>query len=186
MKILCTGNTYKTIPDSLSTLYPNIDFISRRNGYDLDTIEGRALFKNIITDYDVFINHSELTGDGQCELLRITHDVCTNIKVINIGIVLEFEQWAWYKPEIHVAKNKLKKLSLSLNSEKFKTTHLILGGVASINNRFDHQRLDGMQVAEVIKYIIDSPFNIPLMFIENTNDELIQHYMNISSNINVV
>jgi hypothetical protein len=186
MKILCTGNLSKTIPYSLSKLFPDIDFISRSNGYDLDTSEGRIQFKNIIIDYDVFINHSELPGDGQCELLHIAHDVCTNIKVINIGTVLELEEWAWYNPNTHIVKNKLKKLSLSLNSEKFKTTHLIIGGLASIESGVDHQRLNGMQVAEVIKYIIDSPINIPLMHIENTNDELMQHYMNISSKVNVV
>jgi len=179
MKILCTGNIYKTIPYNLSKLFSNIDFISRSNGYNLDTIEGRTQFKNIIVNYDVFINHSELPDDGQYELLSIVHEVCKTIKVINIGSVLELEEWAWYNPQTHIVKNKLKKLSLSLNSEKFKTTHLILGGLVSLDSKYDHQRLNGMQVAEVIKYIIDSPINIPLIHIENTNDELRAYYSKI-------
>lgn len=180
MRILCTGNPTRGITYQLSTILPDIDFISRSNGYDLTTIEGIDKFKEIISNYNIFINHSQLIPGVQCELLTIAHESWDYGQVINIGSILELEEWAWYDTETHIDKNKLKKLSINLNSERFKSTHLTVGGLAKDNTN-DNQRLSSLQVANVIKYIIDSNIHIPLMQIENTNDELIRHYQHIKN-----
>lgn len=174
MKILCTGNPNFGIAQSLKKIYPKITFISRTNGYDLITDEGIIKFKQLLLEYDVFINHSQLEGDYQRKLLMYTNQVWTTGHVINIGSVLEFKQWEWIEPVTAEEKRQLRDLSLSLSSEYFKTTHLILGGLQSSND--DPLRIHTDRVAETIKWILENENHIPLLYVDHISDELIKRY----------
>jgi hypothetical protein len=176
MKIICTGNPNRQgIAQSLQRLYPDITFVSRSNGYDLTTEQGLAKFKELLPTYNVFVNHSQLTGNTQRVLLQLARELWTRGHVINIGSVMEFPQWEWIEPKAAEEKRLLRNLSLELSSEHFKTTHLILGGLQSSNN--DSQRIHTDRVAETIKWILENVNHVPLIYVDHISDQLINHYL---------
>lgn len=176
LKILCTGNPQDPgIAKELQKLYPNTTFISRSSGYDLLSNDGIDKFKQIVSEYDVFINHSQLIPDGQVKLLTLASEILKNARIINIGSVLEFDKWKWIDPESAKEKVKLRELSLSLNSESLKTTHIVVGGLKSTDD--DHMRLDPMDVAKSIKWILESDIEVPLIYVENSSDELTKYWL---------
>jgi hypothetical protein len=176
MKILCTGNPSGGIAQSIQRLYPDTTFISRSNGYDLTTDEGIDKFKNIISNFNVFINHSQLQGTTlQRDLLLYTRKAWTEGYVINIGSVIEFKRWEWLEPAAAEEKRQLRDLSLELSSEHFKTTHLVVGGLQSCNN--DPLRIHTDRVAETIKWILENENHIPLLYVDHVSDELIKRYL---------
>ena len=174
MKILCTGNPSFGIAQSLQKIYPNITFISRSNGYDLTTEEGVSKFKKLVLEYEVFINHSQLESDYQRKLLTYTNQVWSSGHVINIGSVIEFKQWEWIEPTAAEEKRQLRDLSLSLSSEHFKTTHLIVGGLQSCND--DPLRIHTDRIAETIKWVLENENHVPLLYVDHVSDELIERY----------
>jgi len=175
MKIICTGNPTVGIAKSLQQIYPDITFVSRSTGYELTTREGRDKFKKILPNYHVFINHAQLDGDSQIELLKITRDIWTTGHVINIGSVMEFKKWEWLEPKAAEQKRQLRDLSLEFSTEHFKTTHLIVGGLQSCNN--DPLRIHTDRVAETIKWILENENHIPLLYVDQVSDELIKRYL---------
>ena len=175
MKILCTGNPKDGIACSLKELYPDTMFISRSNGYDLTTDNGKDKFKNLLADYNVFINHSQLDGDLQRQLLTVVSQAWTHGHVVNIGSVLEFKKWEFIEPAAAEEKRKLRDLSLELSSEHFKTTHLIVGGLQSCND--DPLRIHTDRVAETIKWILENENHIPLLYVDHVSDELVKRYL---------
>lgn len=175
MKILCTGNPSGGIAQSLQKIYPETTFISRSNGYDLTTAEGVDKFKKLLPDYDVFINHAQLSGTIQRDLLKYVSEIWTTGYVINIGSVIEFKRWEWLEPKAAEEKRQLRELSLELSSEHFKTTHLIVGGLQSCND--DPLRIHTDRIADTIKWILENESHIPLMYVDHVSDELIRRYL---------
>jgi hypothetical protein len=175
MKILCTGNPKDGIACSLKAMYPDTTFISRSNGYDLTTPAGLNKFKSLLSDYNVFINHSQLYGDLQGQLLTIVSQTWTHGHVVNIGSVLEFKKWEFIELSAAEEKRKLRDLSLELSSEHFKTTHLIVGGLQSCND--DPLRIHTDRVAETIKWILENENHIPLLYVDHVSDELVNRYL---------
>jgi len=175
MKILCTGNPQTGIAQSLHVLYPDTTFISRTNGYDLNTEQGIVKFKELLPNYDVFINHSQLESDTQRKLLTYAKQAWSHGHVVNIGSVMEFAKWEWIEPVAAEEKRKLRDLSLELSSEHFKTTHLIVGGLQSCNN--DPLRIHTDRIAETIKWVLENENHVPLLYVDHVSDELIKHYL---------
>lgn len=175
MKILCTGNPTDGIAKSLQQIYPDTMFISRSNGYDFTTEDGIEKFKALLPEYNVFINHSQLVGDLQRQLLTFASQEWAAGHVINIGSVMEFKKWEWIEPAAAEEKRLLRDLSLELSSEHFKTTHLIVGGLQSCNN--DPLRIHTDRVAETIKWILENENHVPLMYVDHVSDELIKRYL---------
>lgn len=176
-KIICTGNTFApSITHYLDQLYPDITFVSRTTGFDLSTQEGLDKFKSILPYYNVFINHSQLMPGVQETLLKYAHEVWKYGHVINIGSILEFDKWEWFDPESAVDKRALRDLSLSLSSENFKTTHIIIGGLKTPDNDFI---LESKQVADMIKFVIEAKCYIPLLYIDNINDKLEEKWLSL-------
>jgi hypothetical protein len=174
MKILCTGNPKKGIAKEICNLFPNADFISRTNGYDLNSINGQEDFKNIISNYDVFINHSQLDIGVQIKLLEYTNNAWDKGIVINIGSIIEFPKWEWIDLEAAIDKRKLRDLSLNLINENFKTSYLILGGLISdcAVEYLDPLRIYPSKVANIIKWILENDLDIPLIYIDKMSDKL--------------
>lgn len=175
MKILCTGNPSGGIAQSLRNIYPDITFVSRTNGYDLTSENGIEKFKALLPNFNVFINHSQLEGDFQRQLLLHASQAWTNGHVISIGSVLEFPKWEFIEPEAAKEKRRLRDLSLALSSEHFKTTHLIVGGLQSCND--DPLRIHTDRIAETIKWILENENHIPLMYVDHVSDELVNRYL---------
>jgi hypothetical protein len=169
MKILCTGNPVAGIAKELQSLYPDTCFISRTNGYDLSTIEGIDKFKELLPNYDVFINHSQLLPGTQQLLLQHAYAIWNSGHVINIGSVLEFKQWEWIEPDAAEDKRQLRERSLALGNELFKTTHLIIGGIRDN----DICRMHPVHVAKAIMWILENEVHIPMLYIDKLSNEVL-------------
>lgn len=175
MKILCTGNPQGGIAQSIQKLYPSTTFISRSNGYDFTTQDGIDKFKTLLPNYNVFINHSQLEGNLQRQLLIHASQAWVTGHVINIGSVLEFKKWEFIEPAAAEEKRLLRDLSLDLSSEHFKTTHLIVGGLQSCNG--DPLRMHTDRIAETIKWILENKNHVPLLYVDRVSDELVKRYL---------
>ena len=168
-KILCTGNPLHIgIAKELNGIFPNIDFISRSNGYDFSDSASVDKFKEIIGNYNIFINHSQLVDNMQEELLIETAKLWDEGHVINIGSVLEINNIQWLDPKTAEEKCSLRARSLILRNEKFKTTHMIIGG---FNDQYESEgRSNPKNIALMIKWILESNIDIPLIWVDKIND----------------
>lgn len=163
MKILCTGNPNVTgIPQSIRSIFPDTTFISRSTGNDLNTAEGKDYFRNLVKDFDVFLNVSQLGYGVQEELFHIVKESWTSGSVINIGSVVEFDKWQFLDPDAAKQKLSLRNASIDACTSSFKTTHLMVSGFKTDDNN-DEDRMDPMRIAEAIEWVLKSKAHIPLL-----------------------
>ncbi len=172
-RILCTGNPNDVgLAKSIKSLYPETTFLSRSSGYDLFefTCDTEIKFREQLKLHNVFINYSWVTYGVQQKLLQITAEEWIKGHVINIGSTNEDHNvLARLEPEYTEDKLKLRSLSLQLNNEHFKTTHVVVGGfqatsVGSMPN------MDPINIANAIKWIIEQEFEIPIIGIQKSSD----------------
>lgn len=169
LKIISTGNpNYPGIAKAIKENFDNTMFISRSSGFDLTTNEGLAKFKEEIKSYNVFVNLSHIPNRTQEKLLKIVRDEWESGHVFNIGSIAEYTCWEHYDPAYTKEKRLLRELSLELCSKNFKTTHITVGGFQDYEDS-STSRLDPIEVVKVIKYILESPINIPIIGIEKKN-----------------
>lgn len=167
-KILCTGNPNKnTIAKAVKIVFPDADFVHLSAGYNFTEIAGLNKFKEKVKDYNVFINASHIGNDIQLNLLKITREIWESGHVFNIGSVIEYDFFNWVSPDRAENKKRLKTLSLELCSEKFKTTHMIVG--ASKDQKPNAAfKMDPIHIANAIKWIVEATeFHVPVIGIEN-------------------
>ena len=170
MNVICTGNpNIIGIAKATKQIFPNATFVSRATGYDLSTSEGIEKFKAIISDFDVFINSSQVAPGTQEKLLKITHECCTTGHVFNIGSIAEYKRWEWFDPPYTEEKRKLRETSLELCNQHFKTTHIVLGGFQdnSPNTQF---KMDAIEIVNTIKWILECNFDVTIIGIERLAD----------------
>lgn len=169
-KILCTGNPdHFTVSRGIKELFPYADFASRVTGYDLRmwTPESEIYFRNKIKNYNVLINSSFISNGAQQKILEIAKEEWVEGHVINIGSTAEYEGRRSSLPQSYcIQKRALRDLSLSLNSKKFKTTHITVGG---INDGLPgHENwIDVVEIAKVVKFVLQSSVDIPIIGIES-------------------
>jgi hypothetical protein len=177
-RILCTGNPKdRGIAQSISRLFSNADFISRANGFDLffSTEDSEKKFREKLKDYNVFINNAYIGQGCQERLLKIVREEWSEGSVFNIGTLDEYEKWAWREPEYTEEKRKLRELGIELGDEKFKTTHIIVGGFQALTPG-SSQTMDPIHIAESIKWILEAPFEVPIIGIQQMTDYIRAFY----------
>jgi hypothetical protein len=178
-RILCTGNPIKPgIPNAVNKHFSNVTFISLSNGYDLNTEKGQQQFKSIIKDFDVFVNVAQLTNGSQEKLLKIAYKTGMKGHIFNIGSIAEYKRWEWYDTNYTQEKRSLREASLDLCTEFFKTTHIIVGGFQDSTSA-DASRMDPAEIVNIIKYILESPINIPIVGIEKIVDAKMREQLNV-------
>jgi len=167
-KILCTGNPNKgTLAKGIREVFPDADFVHLSNGYDFTTQAGLDKFREKIKDYNLFINASRINLGVQLSLLKITREEWLAGHVFNIGSVLEYEHFSWFDPKVTEDKLILRAASIDMCSEKFKTTHIIMGGCKDESPNKD-VKMDPASVAKIIQWIANAPnIHIPIIGIEN-------------------
>lgn len=174
-KILCTGNPNDTgLAQSIKTLYPSTNFMSRSNGYDFLKFdkEIEKKFREQLAYHNVFINYSWVSYGVQEKLLRIAAEQWTSGHVINIGSTNEDNEiLTKTEPKYTEDKLKLRKLSLKLNNEKFKTTHVIVGGfqATSVGSKLN---MDPIKIAKTIKWVLSQDFEIPIIGVQQSSDHI--------------
>ena len=169
MQILCTGNpNIRTIANAVRKVFPHADFIHRSNGFDLQTEEGLQKFRDRIQHYDVFINASVIANGVQTTLLKIVREEWESGYVINIGTTMEFDFFHHIDPERAKSKLELRNTSLNMYDDKFRTTHLIVGGHKD-RSPSGNNKMDPIHIADTIKWVLDSSkyFHVPIIGLEN-------------------
>jgi hypothetical protein len=168
-KILCTGNPdHQTVASGVRVVFPDADFACRQTGYDLRmwSQESEKHFRDHIRQYNVLINSSFISNGAQQKILEIAREEWTCGHVINIGSTAEYQGRHSDIPQTYcIQKRALRDLSISLNSHKFKTTHITAGGLN--DGKIGHEDwLDVIEVAKIIKFVLESSVSIPIIGIE--------------------
>lgn len=175
-KIICTGTPeHGGICKSLHRVFPETFFVSRRNGFDLSTKQGLEMFYNIVDDFDVFINHSQIDLGVQETLLRNVAKKWHKGTIINIGSIIEFEEWRWVDTVTSEEKISLREQSIYLASENLKTTHLITSGFQRHGPEEDI-KIHPDKIVSVIQWILASNLHIPLIYVDELNDARLEKW----------
>jgi hypothetical protein len=185
IKLLCTGKFgHGGIAASLPKYFPNTTFISRETGYDLTLNEVYERFIETVKNYNVFINHSQISlGMQECllkDVFRVWQKNNIRGHIISIGSIIEFDEWQWLDQITAKEKLNIRNTSLYLNSENIKTTHLIVSGF----NRFGEEedvKINPDQIVETIKFILETDIDIPLIYVDKINDTRLKKWRNLKS-----
>ena len=162
-KVICTGDPSnpKHIASGIKKVWPDATFIYKSNGYDLDTEQEKI--KEQLSKHNTFINASYINSEAQVKLLELCAEAMPIGDVYNIGSSHEYDNLG--PEEYKNAKLKLRDKSLSLNSFRFQTCHIIVGGID--RGREDTKGwIEPIEIAELIKWTINSRYNIPIIGID--------------------
>ena len=175
-KVICTGNPkVPGIAQAISHFYPDCCFISRSSGFDLTTSESLKRFSEIVNDYNVFINNSQVVPGTQSKLLDIINKNWSAGHVFTVGSIAEYTRWEDFDPLYTREKRDLREQSLNMCNEYLKTTHLIVGGFNDLGpNTLD--RMDPLKIAEAINWILQNDVHIPLLGIEKITHAKTAHW----------
>ncbi|NDC22372.1 hypothetical protein EBZ57_03315 [bacterium] len=175
MKLLCSGNpSHKTIASAVKLQWPTADFASRATGFDLRfwTPGSEAFFRQKIINYDCFINSSFICGNGQMALLEVTVEewVKAGIKgtIVNIGSSAEWQGTDSRHGVYGIQKRALRDRSLQLHGKQGIRTMHVTAGLLNDGAPQNRAGLDLNHVAQTIKWALEQPFCLPLLYIENT------------------
>lgn len=153
-RIISTGNPvyFDKLASGLQNI-PNIEFISRSNGFDLDMsdIENQNKFVEKIRGYNIFINLSWIKLENQIKLLELVNKTWKFGHVINIGSVSD-----QLSTDYGQDKLALRELSLKLNTYRLRTTYIQLGELTQ-------DQLKPKDVGELISWLISSKFDVPII-----------------------
>lgn len=177
-KILCTGNPeHIGIAQEIKKIFPDADFISRSNGYDLSTPEGIDKLKEILKNYNVFINNAHIGRNVQSLILSIIRTEWTMGHVFNIGTIDEYKKWLPANPENYKEANELKELGLLLTDENFKVTHMTVGAFKSSSKpQGIKYGMDPKHIALTINWVLNADFQIPVIGVEQLTDNVRRYY----------
>lgn len=159
-KILCTGNPDRpnTIACAVKATWPDASFVSLSQGYDFMSDNLDSL-KDQLRVHNTFINSSYVGPGVQLRLLNLAKQVWKHGHVVNIGSTHEFDEDSVYAQ----SKRELRDRGLALHDYRFRTTHMILGGLRD-NHHADW--LDLKHVANTLKWMFEQPFDTPMICVQ--------------------
>lgn len=169
MKMMITGNPEKGLAAALAKVFPDADFASRTNGYDLTTKDGYKKLMDNISNYDVWINSSALWKFNQTLLLDAVYKKCVEIKhdihIVCIGSTTDRVKKAtsWiYNAEKKALRDYCNSLSLTHVWEGGPKVSLIsLGSLSNVQAKHPTRVcLDIDRAVSYIKWIVDQPKDI--------------------------
>ena len=165
-KVLCTGNPNRkgTIASGVKEVWPDATFIHLSNGFDFWKLaEKEDELKKLFKNHNTFINASYVNG-VQIKLLEICSENMIVGDVFNIGTTHEYDGGGSdsYKKN----KVELRTKSLSLNSFRLQTCHVVMGGVdTGIEDSKDWVK--PKKIAEMIKWVTEQEtIKIPIIGID--------------------
>lgn len=158
-KVICTGNPNKqeTIASAVKHVFPNATFIHLTNGWDLTDTDIDDKLTEIFSKHNTFINASYIGTNIQTKLLNICQSSVKFCDVFNIGSTHEYDEGG--SEEYRQDKLELRNKSLAYNTFRFKTHHIIVGKISP-------QDITTKQIADVIYWIMQQEFEIPMIVID--------------------
>ena len=165
-KVLCTGNPDRkgTIASAIKEIWPQTTFIHLSNGFDLKNISSiEDKLKKLFQTHNTFINASYLSG-MQIKLLELCHQHMPRGEVYNIGSTNEYDGLSQNEAYGN-NKRELRGISLKLNSFRFQTTHIVMGGIDTGKPETESW-VKPIKIAEMIKWVTEQDIKIPIIGID--------------------
>lgn len=168
MKILISGNEKFGLSAAIGRLYPReIEYASRKNGYDLVTKSGREAFSELATQADVVIICAALWQFQQTVLLESVSKACraagATPHIIVVGSTTDRVKNG--KPWLYNAEKKaLRDFSNTLSMGGVwtdglpKVSYISFGTLSNNQEKHPDRRcLDINEAAEYVKWLIEQP-----------------------------
>lgn len=173
MRIVITGNpNYNGLSHGLKNVLQGYDitFLSRSLGHDLSDIN---TITDIIKDYDVFVNSTNIPNDGQLKLLDSVYSVWDVGYIINVSTTSVY--WNNQKNiDYYTQKLKLENRSKELSNQSVEHGNNIrvscisfgeLDTVSQRNRNDNRNKLNLLQAASYVKMLIESPSYLNINYI---------------------
>lgn len=169
--MIISGNKKYGLAESLALLYPNAEFCSRFNNFDLCKKDHQVKFAERCLDHDIIIICSALWKFNQTVLLDTVYKKCKehdhNPHIICIGSTTDRVKngKAWlYNAEKKALRDYSNTLSLGgVWDKKPKVTYISFGTLS--NNQEKHPErvcMDIDHAADYIKWVFQQPKNIAI------------------------
>jgi NADP-dependent 3-hydroxy acid dehydrogenase YdfG len=169
-KVICTGNPLKenTIASGIKKLYPEATFLCRSTGWDLQNLTPDKIsqLKSQFKQHNTFINASYIAPGVQTSLLELCNQSAKHYEVVNIGSTHEYDGLGH---EIYTqSKNLLREKSLSLNTFRFETHHVVVGGIKKHDTPNAQHWISIDEICQTIQWVIgqDHRLKIPMIVID--------------------
>jgi hypothetical protein len=168
-KVLCTGNPANslTLASGFAKIFPNITFIHRSAGWDLtdQSAESTTKLKDLFSQHNTFINASYIAPHVQSYLLEVCNQSVKFCDVFNIGSTHDYDGLG--PANYTQSKLNLRDKSLQLNNYRFRTQHIIVGGIKKESTLEHSNYLDITTICNTIPWILQQPFEVPLLCIDH-------------------
>ena len=165
--MLISGNKKSGLAKALYSLYPDAEFASRENGYDLVTKDGRETFASLAASHDTIVINAALWQFQQTVLLDTVYKKLVSSKskahVVVVGSTTDRVKngKAWlYNAEKKALRDYSNTLSLGgvWSDHAPKVSYISFGTLS--NNQHKHPDRKCMNIddaAGYIKWLIDQP-----------------------------
>jgi len=167
-KVICTGNPDRlgTIASAVKQKFPDATFISKSAGYDLSDIDQNLIHRltNTFKNHNTFVNASYIAPYAQSKLLEICNQSLKFCDVFNIGSTHEYDNLG--HEEYRLSKLDLRNKSLELNTYRFRTSHIIVGGINKYNDPSTDNWIDPEEICELVVWITNQRFGVPIISID--------------------
>lgn len=165
-KVLCTGNpnTPSNLAFGIKKIFPNTTFVHKSNGWDLTDPGLEQRLKILFRQHNTFINASYIDSFVQSRLLELCQESAKYCDVFNIGSTHEYDGLG--SVEYQNSKIDLRTKSLKFNTYRFKTHHIIVGGINKHQDPAVKDWLSIDEVCNIIPWIIEQRFSIPIICLD--------------------
>lgn len=171
-RVLCTGNPDKpfTIASAVKESYPNSTFIHKSNGFDLTNLDEDTTCRltELFKSHNTFINASYIGYMIQSNLLTLCKNSIKICDVFNIGSTHEYDNLG--PSEYKESKLDLRNKSLEYNSYRFKTCHLIVGGIKTSDDPTMSNYIDTKEICSIIDWVTKQRFWVPIISLDQPKE----------------
>jgi len=167
-KVLCTGNPNnpELLAHGFQKIFPEATFIYKSNGWDFtdQSADFTQRLKELFLKHNTFINASFVAPFVQSYLLELCAQSVKHCDVFNIGSTHEYDGLG-YK-EYTESKLDLRSKSLLLNTYRFKTHHIILGGIKRQQRTDTVDWLSIDDICNIVPWLMNQQFAVPIICLD--------------------
>jgi hypothetical protein len=164
-RVVCTGNPLRsgTLASGFVKIFPNAIFLCRSTGWDLSNIDEvcKTKLTDIFSNCNTFLNCSYIAPGVQTALLELCNNSVKFCDVINLGSTHEYDGLG--SKNYEESKINLRAKSLQLNSFRFNTCHLIVGGIKNDSSDLKSDWLDIDLICNTVVELWNRPYLTPIM-----------------------
>jgi hypothetical protein len=167
-KVLCTGNPNNPslLAHGFQKIFPDATFIHKSNGWNLldQSSDNTQRLQEVFSKHNTFINASYIAPCVQSYLLEVCAASVKYCNVFNIGSTNEYDGLG--SSEYVGSKLNLRTKSLQLNSYRFKTHHIMLGGIDRQQSPDTADWLSIDEICNIVPWILRQRFQVPLICLD--------------------